>query len=545
VLVSYTGAPAGTVNLQVAGVQLIQSTQRADGSIPMIAGRDALLRVFVTASGANTLQAQVRVRLYSGNVALDSFTIDAPGNSVPMTVDTSDLRASWNLIIPGPRVVAGLALQAEVDPTDVVPELNEGDNRWPGGGTTRAITVQNVPALGLRFVPVQQSVNNLTGAVNASNQNTLAEATRRMHPLGTVGVELHTVYTTNAPALQADDANGAWSQILSEIYALRTADGSFSDYVGILPATYPGGVAGLGYIGAPAAVSWDKINSAPGVIAHELGHNFGRYHAPCGNPSAPDPQYPYVNASIGAWGLDLPALALKPPGTYKDVMSYCNPEWISDYNYLGILSFRGTASAQVAGVTTGRDVAPGGSGSEAPTRAGLLVWGRILNGNVILEPSFSVQAPVRLPTRTGPHRVQGFDAQGGRVFSISFAGEEVADLPGRDERHFAFVLPMPAAEQARLASVRLVGNGLTAIQRPPASLRAGLNDQQPRVLRQGDAVEVRWNPAYPLAVIRDARTGQILSLARGGVARITAPGPVRVDLSAGVSSIPGVTLVAP
>ena len=189
------------------------------------------------------------------------------------------------------------------------------------------------------------------------------------------------------------------------------------------------------------------------MIAHELGHNFGRQHAPCGNPSGPDPAYPYLDASVGTWGLDLPALSLKPPATYKDLMSYCNPDWISDYTYLGVLAYRGTAP----------DVEPSAAAVAAPGR-GLLVWGRVVAGNVILEPAFFVDAPARLPTRAGPHRIEGLDAAGLPLFSLGFDGEVVPDLPRGEERHFAFVVPLGPAEEARLARLRLTGHGLTALR---------------------------------------------------------------------------------
>jgi len=532
VTATYTGGPVTTLNLRVAGVQLIQSTQRADGSVPMVAGRDALLRVFATANSANTARPLVRVRLFQGATQVDSVDVSAPSASVPQVADTATLASSWNVLVPGARVTSGLSYQVMVDPGDAVAETSETDNRWPGGASLQAVAVQTVPQFDLRFVPIRQSVNNLTGQVSGANKDALAAVTRSMFPLSATNVDVHATYTTNAPAYESNDGNGAWSQTLSEISALKSADGSASDYVGILQVTYGGGIAGLGYVGYAASIAWDKAASAPGVIAHELGHNFGRNHAPCGNPSGPDPQYPYVNADIGTWGLDLPALSLKAPGTYKDLMSYCNPDWISDYNYLAVLAARGTGpSIQPAAPGAGR---------------GLLVWGRIINGNVILEPAVVVDAPARLPAAAGPHRVEGFDAAGGRVFSLSFTGDLVPDLPSGDERHFAYVVPLAQSEQARLASVRLTGNGLTAVRLPAAGLRAGNAPVMPvSGVRVGQEMDVRWDPVYPMAVVRDARTGQIVSFARGGAARVPAGAAgVTVDLSDGIATMPRVTINA-
>jgi hypothetical protein len=528
VAVSYTGRPMTTLNLHVIGAQLMQSTQRADGSVPMVANRDALLRVFVVADAANGQTPAVRVRLFSGGTPVDSLDVINATPGVPQAVDTTALGGSWNAIIPAARMSAGLSYQVQLDPDDAISETNESDNRWPSTTGQQAISVQAVPPLNVRFIPVRQSVNGLTGNVSAANQATLIETARRIYPLSTVNVALHALYTTHAPALDPTDASGAWGQVLNETSALQAAEGSSEHYVSVVSTSYGSGVAGFGWIGAPAAVAWDKPGSAPAVVAHELGHNFGRYHAPCGSPGNPDANFPYPGGFIGTWGIDLTALSLKSPTAIRDLMSYCHPEWISDYTYMGVLAFRGSG----AGTETGQ-AAPG-----------LLVWGRILPDRLVLEPGFAVNAPARLPTRAGPNQLEGLDAAGQRIFSFTFEGTVVQDRPSGDERQFAFVVPLSQANLGRVASLKLVGSGLTALRVPAAGLRTALMDSTMiNASLVGDEIEVQWDRAYPMAVIRDARTGQILSLARDGTVGVPAGADgVRVDLSDGVSSAPGVTL---
>lgn len=524
--VGYSGGPLPAVNYGIAGYQLLQSVQRADNSVPMVAQRAAFMRVFGIASAPNNRQAVIRLRLFLAGVQVDSFDASAAAGVVPTTVDTASLPGSWNVLIPAARVVSGLSFSAELDPDDAIPETNESDNRFPPAGTT-PVTVQSVPQLALRFVPVTQSANGLTGAVNSLNKDNYFDLTRRMFPLGSVTVDVRAPFTTAAPVLQNNDANGAWSTILSEINLLRTTEGAGRHYVGVVPVTYGSGIAGLGYIGAPAAVAWDKLPSAPEVITHELGHNFGRNHAPCGGPGGVDVQYPYANAAIGVWGMDLGPMQLRGPLAYVDVMSYCNPDWISDYNYLAILSQRGPGPAVVS--------------ARAAPAPGLMIWGRVVQGSVVLEPAFEVNAPALLPARAGAHRAEGFDSTGTRIFGISFEGDLVPDLPRGAERHFAFVLPLSRSELARLGSIRLVGQGLTAGRSANVRLRtAGPVSRAVSTRASATATVVRWNPAYPLAVIRDSASGEILGFGRGGEGTVAAAGrALRVDLSDGVTSVPG------
>jgi hypothetical protein len=53
-------------------------------------------------------------------------------------------------------------------------------------------------------------------------------------------------------------------------------------------------------------------------------------HAPCGVDGGP---YPYDDALIGVWGYSFKSKELRDPGEYHDMMSYCDPSFISDYNF--------------------------------------------------------------------------------------------------------------------------------------------------------------------------------------------------------------------
>ena len=77
----------------------------------------------------------------------------------------------------------------------------------------------------------------------------------------------------------------------------------------------------------------DEISSA--TIAHEIGHNHGRDHAPCGVQG--DRAYPYEGGSIGVWGFDRRNDELKDPAQVADIMGYCTPQWVSDYTYRAFL----------------------------------------------------------------------------------------------------------------------------------------------------------------------------------------------------------------
>lgn len=83
---------------------------------------------------------------------------------------------------------------------------------------------------------------------------------------------------------------------------------------------------GLGYSGSPAART----------LTHELGHVHDRAHAPCGNAGNPDENFPHAGGGIGVEGWDILDEEWIDPDERADVMGYCTPDWISDYNYEAI-----------------------------------------------------------------------------------------------------------------------------------------------------------------------------------------------------------------
>jgi hypothetical protein len=108
-----------------------------------------------------------------------------------------------------------------------------------------------------------------------------------------------------------------------------------------------GCTAGIAYIGntrqtatrvALGVAYGDELSA--GVMAHEVGHNHGRAHAPCapGNQiQSVDSRYPYQRAGSGVWAYDIRSKKFLDPASTKDIMGYCDPKWISDYTYKALL----------------------------------------------------------------------------------------------------------------------------------------------------------------------------------------------------------------
>jgi hypothetical protein len=504
--VAYAPVAGPSLNLRIDGWFLTQSVQSPAGDVPLVENRDGFLRVFVVADGPNTAAPRVRVRVYRNGTLARTFDIPAPGTSTPQSRNEDDLASSWNVKIPRDLFGPGLAVLADVDPANAIAEKNEADNSYPVSGTAQSESIRSVPPLGVRFVPVKQQANGLTGDVSAANKANFLDLAQRMLPISTADGDLHEVYTTTTGPLQPTDGNGAWLTILGEIDALRLAEGTTRNYYGVVRLDYASGIAGLGFVGLPTAMGYDRADDRSRVMAHETGHNFGRFHSPCGQPGGVDPNYPYTGGLTGAYGYDVQNDVLKSP-FLTDIMGYCGNPWISDYTYAGMLAFRAA-----------------GQNAAAPQRC-LLVWGRIVDGRAVLEPAFEIVTRPSLPRSHGPYSLEAASDDGSRLFSVSFDANEVADSR-RDARQFAFAVPLGSVSGDQVGSLRLSGPGgeAAAVRGPAApgplaAARAAGTAVEARAVAGG--VALRWDAAArPMVMVRDPDTGEVLSFARGGQANV-------------------------
>ena len=506
--VSIAFAAMTGLNLVIEAMHITQSVQRYDGSIPLVAGRDGYLRIFGRANVENSAVVPVRVRFYMNGTLANEVVLPAGSGAVPHEIDQGSLTRSWNLPVAASLIRPGLSILAEIDPDNTVTEVSETDNRFPASGSPQQLNVVNAPVFAIRFVPIRTDSTGLTGNVSDANKHQFMTVTQKIHPLPGYDADVRaTPFITAAPPLQSGNGNGAWGVVLSELNALRVAEGSSRYYYGVVGTTYNSGVAGIGYVPGRTSLGWDKLPSGASVLAHEIGHNWGRFHSPCGGVGNPDQSYPHAGGLIGHFGFDLTTGLVQNPSTQSDIMGYCSNQWISDYTYEGILNHR---SAQTGSASAGQGEAMV-VGQEQPS---LLVWGRIVDGKVVVEPSFEIVTRPAMPAKAGPYTIEGVDASGARVFAVSFSGDEVADSE-RGERQFAFAVPMTPDRSARLVSIRAVGQGGGASQ--GAQLRTAPEVEATAQAFAGDRVRVRWNAEkHPMMLVRDAQSGEVLSFARGG-----------------------------
>jgi len=322
---------------------LMQAGVAASTDIPVVAGRDALVRVFVATDSAYN-GAEVTAELYLGQ------------GSMPLQVQTvlkgasSDgaLASTINFDVPGAMLTPGISYRVELKQSSKISSGNNPAARYPSTGFESLGVQSSGVQLKIKLIPIAYAADgsNRLPDTSAAQVKGYKDAFYRVYPIPNVDIQVHDPVSWNNTV--SSNGNG-WSQLLDGVAGLRQQENAPSDvyYYGIFaPASSEqsycaqGCVAGLGYVGGPS----DALTRAAiglgfsGDIAfetaiHEVGHNHGRQHSPCGGAQGTDPNYPYSGAGVGVWGYDLLGKKLINPSNTKDLMGYCSPIWISDYTY--------------------------------------------------------------------------------------------------------------------------------------------------------------------------------------------------------------------
>jgi len=319
----------------------------------IVAGRDALVRLYITpAAGYTARSLTAELRLENGEVKKvfkDTKTLSAASAD-------GALASTFNFDVPGDALTPATTFTASVrDPATSVSAGAGGAAQYPAAGTPESLGVESDgPQLKVVVVPVKYAADgsNRVPDISAAQLEIYRQTMFTLYPAAKVEV------TARAPVTfsSAINANGSgFSRILQSLQSLREQDRAADDvyYYGAIPPAasfgqYCGGtcVTGLSSVGdspqdaflrASVGIGFSGAESAI-TMAHELGHAHGREHSPCGGASGPDPRYPYTGGAIGVWGYNLLSKKLIAPTTGKDVMGYCQPEWVSDFTYQALFT---------------------------------------------------------------------------------------------------------------------------------------------------------------------------------------------------------------
>jgi hypothetical protein len=328
-------------DLAITDMEVTQSVQTPNHSVPLVAQRHSLVRVYAQTL-AGTSPSNVVVTLEGIRSGSSLGVLSADPRPIPTNPTRANFASTVNFLLPNSWLTGNVTLIARIDLTDANNSNNERQH---------AAAFGNIPQLRVVVVPINYNHQGPTapGFYPAQSVDYISNWIQRAFPVHNVQVTMRTPHNFTG---NLHDAN-SWLTLLNQMYTLKLSDGFSANspvfYYGFIPINngssqwFSSGIAGIGWISPSNEAHRESLglnlgqNDNSGILAgHEIGHNMGRRHSPCGNPADIDPSYPYAGASIGQFGYDIGHNALRNPATYRDLMSYCSPEWVSDYTYNGL-----------------------------------------------------------------------------------------------------------------------------------------------------------------------------------------------------------------
>ena len=357
-------------------VLLTQTVPRPDDAQPLISGRPAILRVLLREAPYADLSSSPAFRIEvtdrSGQRVMEVTRADR-NMEVPSTFMPDDRTTTVDFGIPADHVVQGHRVELSWAGTDRTrdPPYYHGVPRSEGSWR---LSVTDPPPLRVVVVPIVQSGN--------PNPKTIAktDSLRGFHRFWNHTFDLlpfDGLYVDVRDPLEVSwdpDSFDNRSETLSALRTYRTTECSGGDgcdqyHLGTVDG--PGwGVAYIGSSNRRGDRRWlralvSSFNSS--TIAHEFGHSLSLEHARCnGRESNPDLAFPYPKGRIGGdapryWSFrffnwNAPDEGEPIPPTHSDVMSYCHPRWISDYNFEIMLAHRLDMESSMPGADRGPTV---------------------------------------------------------------------------------------------------------------------------------------------------------------------------------------------
>lgn len=292
--------------IQLAGHDWLQAVVKSNPYL--VPWRESVLRLHLVSNDAavSVPEVSVHAELTTGSTDLQ---VEAPA-TLPAEREHQQLTSSYRVSVPASVMQPGLRLQVNIagqQPLVIEPAFAK------------------VNSIDLVLVPLQ-----LGETVTTLPSNELVERSlMTTWPLAQVNI------TRREPFQLAENASSnTTSTMIREVNDLRIAEGGQGYYYGYFQSSINTDEwGGRGYMPGFTSVGLLPHGQVDMTLSHELGHNFGIQHAPCGSAEGTDPHFPYEQGGIGSWGVPLSFQQLLSPERYNDVMGYCGNRHVSDYNF--------------------------------------------------------------------------------------------------------------------------------------------------------------------------------------------------------------------
>ena len=427
VLLNTCGPPT---DIEATGIEVTQVVQDLANSVMLVAGKRTIVRLHVS-SNFDQVPVTASLQVLDGNGAPLGNPLKPSNTNALVSVRTSPDRArlddAFYFELPSAATRAGtIRVRGIVNPDGTVVEDDHGNN------TITSTPLTFVPTKPLKLRVVDYSYKKPNGIVVQNDPGDLAKLeadVRSRLPIDVLTFTHVAVYDSLPPAeiVDSEDRPEDADKVLSWVQNYRAT--KEPENVGVLYYVLTNAVKGR----SDNIPGWNAVGTW-GDAAHEIGHLFGRRHVPCsGTEEGNDPSYPYPGGRIGGpagdptryFGLNTaPNLPEVVPATAGDLLSYCSPRWLSNYNLTAMWSYRQSLPGLAPGF---RRLA---STASSVTGDFLAIYGTIdlrtedLSLTGVTRLATAGEIPPLVP---GPYHIRLLDEQGTMLADHPFTARATTD----------------------------------------------------------------------------------------------------------------------
>jgi hypothetical protein len=330
------------------GLEVTQAIQSITNTVTLVEGKRTFARFHVKTDGPELSGVTALLSATRGGVSLgEALSPGNPGMTITAIADPDRgvLNDSFYFELPLEWLTGTLQLTAEVNPAHTLIEDDYQNNLF-----TTSVTFEPTPPITVTIVGAVYNTSNITYTAGITDYQAIASWLRAVYPTSQVNLITQTLTISGGlPTASQMNIHLATQYTLD---AGNTDQCANTRYYGLVDDG--GGFMRGRSAGIPACIAsgptgdhdwdWDFDGSyGDWYTGHELGHAFGRYHAEFCGARGGIP-YPYPNGQIGGpaadpdkfYGFNIETLDVYTPTLWKDFMSYCDNQWVSDFTYEGL-----------------------------------------------------------------------------------------------------------------------------------------------------------------------------------------------------------------
>ncbi|UCF94108.1 MAG: right-handed parallel beta-helix repeat-containing protein, partial [Desulfobacterales bacterium] len=327
-------------DLTVTGIEITQAVQNLNNSLPLVYGKDIWVRVYFDVGNAQVPLGPVSgtIRFFDAsdlpiytfvNGAAQNVTVYSDNSiTAPAVPDRARLGDTLNFLIPGNwRWATTPYMRITISYTGTLEDISPWNNLY---GPVPLEFDASSQVLNVVYVPVRvrQADGTYCDAPDHNDFWETAEWVEKVYPISRIE-SWHTAVLSFDDDPTTDDGSIALLKQVEKMHGRYDDPVAGMKYFGLVCKDvdlYMAGVVGRGYrpgdeAWAVRTNSYDRFGLPAGpstfgghLMAHEVGHNFNRMHAPsrgdanCGDPD-PDsigPNYDDIDYApgIGEFGFD-------------------------------------------------------------------------------------------------------------------------------------------------------------------------------------------------------------------------------------------------